>query len=674
MMPSLRKKVAGFIRQLSVNNQNENADQIDSSGPSSGCFIQRYLSGHDVRQSEPIILHGRNPHELPRKNIGTIILGNQFAAVTGPDGGLTTVNRHQRHLSTSDPDVDYIDIQQHVADQERNSTVSSSDCIFSPGYGRWFTVRPPAHPIDNSVMHIRAAGSVFSVGKRSVHTSVSDLQTTAETEDDSNLNLRPEEDTVFQAIDILKADPCAAEVNGNSEIQGATESIFKQSSPLDFVIPPPAEYATGVNCTAFGGFPSIRKSKSAPLSRCSTTTTTTVIGSHRNGDAVQHPSPPSEVAGVSDWSRPNNRAYGAATTLYERHPLTKQHAGSPIADCFAIVARTNSAILALADGVNWGEKACIAARSAVHGCIDYLNKAVFTSGNIANTTDVFVSLLRSFHAAHSLILQEAGMLTTLTTAIVLPLADSDRFVACVCNVGDSLSYVYSAEHGVREITKGSHDIHCMRDMRDALGALGPVDGQNPELNNLTCSMTEVESGDIVFITSDGVSDNFDPVVGKFAVLPPSDNLNLKVPSSTVKMSYAAPNHGSSKSPGGDLSSSTSLPTVQAYQRHELSLLRMDDLLKNGVSGDGPPCRDAKTLCEMLLDFATRLTAAKRHILEDPDLYYTTVEGSTELTELSRAEQRSRRRKMCEKLAMVPGKLDHASVVAYQLPWQHVLQN
>lgn len=104
-------------------------------------------------------------------------------------------------------------------------------------------------------------------------------------------------------------------------------------------------------------------------------------------DGVQQISPPpSEVAGVLDWSRPHHRAYGAATTLYERHPLTKQHAGSPIADCFAIVARTNSAILTLADGVNWGEKACIAARSAVHGCVDYLNKAVFTSGNIANTT------------------------------------------------------------------------------------------------------------------------------------------------------------------------------------------------------------------------------------------------------------------------------------------------
>jgi len=92
------------------------------------------------------------------------------------------------------------------------------------------------------------------------------------------------------------------------------------------------------------------------------------------------------VAGVLNWCRPNCRAFGAATTLYERHPITKQHAGNPIADCFAIVARSNSAILALADGVNWGEKACIAARSAVHGCVDYLNKAVFTSGNIANTT------------------------------------------------------------------------------------------------------------------------------------------------------------------------------------------------------------------------------------------------------------------------------------------------
>ncbi|GLH15895.1 Uncharacterized protein GBIM_20306, partial [Gryllus bimaculatus] len=513
MMPSLRKKVAGFIRQLSVTNQSENAPagQYDGNVSSSGCFIQRYLSGHDVRGTEPVILHGRNPQELPAKCLGTFATGTHsiVATATGPDGGLTTVNLRQRHFSTSDPDVDYIDILDQQADHESNTDLMS-----------------PTH---------------------------------AKTE---------------------------------------------------------------------------------------------------------------EIAGVCDWFCPHKDAFGAATTLYERHPITNENAGNPIADCFAVVARENSAILALADGVNWGEKACVAARSAIHGCVEYLNKALFTPGvtSVSSTTDVFVALLRSFHAAHSLILQEEGMLTTLTAAVVLPLKTSENYIVCVCNVGDSLAYVYSQEHGVREITKGSHDIHCMRDMRDALGALGPVDGQNPELNNLTCSMTEVEEGDIVFVTSDGVSDNFDPVVGKFAVLPPSQQNEA----STVKINNpmkmtsnpSRQQASNSRTPG---SSDSTLPTVEAYQRHELSLLRMDDLLKNGVSGNGPPCGDAKTLCEMLLDFAVRLTAAKRHILEDPDLYYTVSENSNQqIMELSRTEQRTRRKKVCEKLAMVPGKLDHATVVAYKV--------
>lgn len=64
-----------------------------------------------------------------------------------------------------------------------------------------------------------------------------------------------------------------------------------------------------------------------------------------------------------------------------------------------------------------------------------------------------------------------------------PAAGSEeRFAACACNVGDSLAYVYSpAEGHVRELTQDSHDIQSNRDMRDALGALGPVDGRNPEL-------------------------------------------------------------------------------------------------------------------------------------------------------------------------------------------------
>lgn len=134
------------------------------------------------------------------------------------------------------------------------------------------------------------------------------------------------------------------------------------------------------------------------------------------------------------------------------------------------------------------------------------------------TREVFVSLLRSFWEAHACILEVGGALSTLTTAVVLPLGDTHtgKHIVCSCNVGDSLGYVYSKKYGVREFTQGSHDIQSMRDMRDALGALGPVDGNKPELGNLTLSMTMVEPGDIVFLTSDGISDNFDPVVGKFA--------------------------------------------------------------------------------------------------------------------------------------------------------------
>ena len=74
---------------------------------------------------------------------------------------------------------------------------------------------------------------------------------------------------------------------------------------------------------------------------------------------------------------------------------------------------------------------------------------------------------------------------------------------CIVNVGDSLAYVFSKHHGLREITTGSHDISSERELRDAGGALGPVSGCEPELNNLTCSMTFVDPGEIVFLTTDG---------------------------------------------------------------------------------------------------------------------------------------------------------------------------
>lgn len=94
-----------------------------------------------------------------------------------------------------------------------------------------------------------------------------------------------------------------------------------------------------------------------------------------------------------DWNTADEqRAFGVSTSLYERHPITQQCAGTPIADVFALVARENNSILAIADGVNWGEGspisvayilwslgARLAARCAIRGAIDHLNTAILKS-------------------------------------------------------------------------------------------------------------------------------------------------------------------------------------------------------------------------------------------------------------------------------------------------------
>ncbi|KAH9421226.1 hypothetical protein DERP_012799 [Dermatophagoides pteronyssinus] len=405
------------------------------------------------------------------------------------------------------------------------------------------------------------------------------------------------------------------------------------------------------------------------------------------------------VAGVNNWNRFDDFAYGISTTLYESHPSTKQRAGDPIADSYAICVRENSAILALADGVNWGEKACLASRCAIHGCVDYLNKALYSAATDStrsrNTMDIFIALLRSFNAAHNMILAQGGHLTTLCAAVICQLKDSDRFIVCTCNVGDSLAYVYSKKYGVREITQGSHDIFSMRDMRDALGALGPVSGSEPELNNLTVAMTIVDVDDIVFLTSDGISDNFDPVVGKFAI-PKKDltkncdvndnHMDAKIlvdnsrknnndnETNCEKTSYMAKrmkvrklvqrsNSNPEKSSAKYLNyTSKGLPLVSAQQRHELTLLRMEDLIMND-------------LCLLMVDFSTKLTMAKRRILEDPDLYTDDDNnGNDNDGDDAFDKQRRRRRMVGQKLAQLPGKLDHASIAAIQVGFYGSLRN
>ncbi|KAJ8964216.1 hypothetical protein NQ314_005045 [Rhamnusium bicolor] len=446
---------------------------------------------------------------------------------------------------------------------------------------------------------------------------------------------------------------------------------------------------------------------------------------------------------------------------------------------------------------------------------------------------------------------------------------------------------------LEESVAGSHDINCNRDMRDALGALGPVDGINPELSNLTLSITTLRKGDIVIVASDGLTDNFDPNVCRFTVnsnidpakpkrpsinktsrnittqpeienkqnvakpikivenpqkppvkpprrsknrddssrssaerssvksatmseksssqsvenesLPqevqvkeskpvshynqsvdlsstnkPPDTPNYQKEGSSTKPVESSPSkpletnfdqsyENASNKPAVDyqnplvqqflrensvedtskveknikkpavvenkasslrrqassqhrhdnpqsshkslkqkttissktlqtlddknssskkqdvgykfLRSKTTLdirpsntkqilrnedgiPYVTPIQRYQLQLLLIEDILKHGISGRDTSCTSARKLCENLVSFTISITSAKRHTLEDQDLYFDNRNGV--LVEVSGQEKKLRRKKGLEKVQNLPGKLDHVTVVAYNV--------
>jgi len=74
-----------------------------------------FCSNRESRLKQPDILYGRTGQELPCLKICTML--NEVIAVdTGPDGGLTTVNRgKKKHITSQDPSLSYIDSEEEPA-------------------------------------------------------------------------------------------------------------------------------------------------------------------------------------------------------------------------------------------------------------------------------------------------------------------------------------------------------------------------------------------------------------------------------------------------------------------------------------------------------------------------------------------------------------------------------
>ncbi|GJQ85952.1 hypothetical protein Trydic_g21800 [Trypoxylus dichotomus] len=933
-MPSLRKRVTSYIRQLSFHNEpREKRLNINENS-----FVTKYLQGLIKLKEGPPVISGKVLTDLPNYDLAEYCTGSDsiIGCFTGPNGGLTTVKRTEKHLSIADPDIDFIDTQQEESTSYEVKTKAESKKLSSP--------------IDNTTMVIKVAGQEYFVTNRKKQMksqsagSLSDLNSTNSAGSngptiDLEGELKLPQESLSKNIKINDCDSkgnltgrnvssetrcdsrnsnrrsvrrsdavggCESKhIHGNNA-KGSTEGVrrrsgsnksnssvhrFQNKQNTNKIVNDKSENSTPSKqwkpktCDEKQNY-SLSKSKSegnpfqhrkrGKIIKISQRPNSTALvdGSEQGASHVN------DVLLPEEWQKYSEHIYGLSDSLYDKNQISNVKNGDPIADCFGIVARKDSAVLAVADGVNWGEKACIAAKSAVHGCLHYLNKTIFNDTkpfekliksdpkeiksqasvnetHILNTQEVFVCLLRAFNCAHDLILQNNGMLTTLTVAVVLPLkrnsiqkpSEEDEYVCCVCNVGDTLAYIYSHKYGIRELTKGSHDVQSNRDMRDALGALGPVDGTNPELSNLTLSITKLRKGDIVMVASDGLTDNFDPNVCKFSVncnvtdslkgkrepstfkparepqrppksvptaiiarkedpvkkppvKPPRRNFvkgkeaserpsiggvskqdvsndshgkiesiantveivnNLEFSTQTkdnnnvVNDSQDVANSNNEASSEGDptllsnplvaqflrensldeggsfekckrsvssepkpvkvyssqfscpssltvqqqslngktlsdrsvvepptgqkynfLRSKTSLdlrakpiqrnedgiPYVSPIQRYELTLLLIEDILKNGISGRESECVTAKKLCENLMRFTFSITAAKRRTLEDNDLYYDNQNGL--LIEVSAHEKKIRRKKGLEKVQNLPGKLDHVTVVAFNV--------
>lgn len=133
-------------------------------------------------------------------------------------------------------------------------------------------------------------------------------------------------------------------------------------------------------------------------------------------------------------------------------------------------------------------------------------------------------MCRGFDAAQEFILQKKGTMTTLCCSVVVKLRDSlattgaanSLWAVCTLSIGDSTAYVYNRSRGVFELTYGARNLNDERDMRNVGGALGHVYGIKPDVSNLNYSVMYIRENDIVFLVSDGVSDNLDPCVSQTA--------------------------------------------------------------------------------------------------------------------------------------------------------------
>lgn len=310
------------------------------------------------------IRHGKTPEDLLDLPLRQYDTGPNtiLAACTGPDAGLTSVKRSRAHL-TLDADIDYIDTAEEedfdthsIADQSKNQSKEENDFLIR--YQQQFKQKPyslikSSHTkSDQNANETIGNTSPIENGVRPRKLSKNDANVAGETTKIHQLKTQPitggKVNIIVSMISTTQSPPknnyttsatAATMVMDNARSstdaynKNRTNELSKENiSPNDN-----ARYTRG-KVTNGIKYPSTGNSMTASTILNSNTITS-----------------PDEYAGISNWKRESDDAYGMSVSLYEKNYITQESTGNPIADCYGVVMRGNSIAMALADGVNWGK-------------------------------------------------------------------------------------------------------------------------------------------------------------------------------------------------------------------------------------------------------------------------------------------------------------------------------
>ena len=262
--------------------------------------------------------------------------------------------------------------------------------------------------------------------------------------------------------------------------------------------------------------------------------------------------------------------------------------------------------------------------------MECLNRKLFDSQYPLKTTrDVMNAILQSFDSAHKCILQTEGATSSsLCVAVVCELVRPVRnknWCVCVANLGDNACFVWSNRKGiVQEVTYSASGNGC----------LGHAIGDKPDKSNLRCGFLPVHENDIVFLVTDGIFENFDPVV--------------------LLDKAGEENRGNTEKGSGAAQQRAALVTEE---RETAKLAKITELFLNARSHKRVEHLSSGILVESLIEYAIDVTDQKRKFLERwwSDLDYIN------------AEDRSSKEHEILKIADdYPGKVDHATAVAYEV--------